>query len=78
MSAVSAPLVIKKPDPSKIYVVIMSHVNDLGTWREGSRLRGSHPAVKFSPECFVEDGHTADEIHAAVLARFYRVDEKES
>ncbi len=62
---------MSKPDPDKLYVVIMGHSNANGTFREGERLRGDHPDVRQHLDTFfVPDGLPVDEVNAIFQARF--------
>lgn len=66
------PFTVPKPEAKAdtMYVCLMSHVSDLGTFREGDRFRGSHEGVRKNPQLFIPDGMSADECLATLQSRF--------
>ena len=47
---------IPRPDPTQLYVCVMSHTDAVDAVRAGARLRGDHPDVLRYPQFFVADG----------------------
>jgi hypothetical protein len=42
----TAPAIVKKPDPKALFTCIENHTSETGTYTVGDRLRGDHPDVK--------------------------------
>lgn len=61
---------VEKIPAASIAVCVMGHSGPAGTFREGARLRGDHPAVAASPQFFMSDGFSDDEKHAELQRRF--------
>jgi hypothetical protein len=62
-----------QPDPDTVYVAVQSFAsglmdNPMAVFPRGTRLRGSHPAVRLHFENWVPDGSSDDEIRAAQVA----------
>ena len=58
----SKPSKAPKPDPGAIFVCVVSFGSVHGIIREGTRLRGDHPAVVDYEKFFAPDGSPDDEI----------------
>jgi hypothetical protein len=63
-----------QPDPDAVYVAVQGFAsglipgNENAVFSRGTRLRGSHPAVRLHFENWVLDGLSDDEIHARQAA----------
>jgi hypothetical protein len=62
---------LPKIDPAKWYVCIENHTGDRGTYREGDRLRGSHPDVQLATLWWVEEGFDADQLNEVRQTRIH-------
>jgi len=56
--------------PEAMMVCIMGHYNDLGAFREGTRLRASHPDVAKFPQGWVPEGLDDGERYKIHAERF--------
>ena len=60
-----------EPDPTVTYVCVNGYSQDhpslppMATFPHGCRLRGSHPAVRLRPECWVREDADDEEVARA-------------
>jgi hypothetical protein len=63
---------IPKVDPKLWYRCVENHTSDArGTYREGDRLKGSHPDVQAATLFWVTDDLDTDQINEVRLARLH-------
>ena len=58
---------IRKPDPDRVYVCVMSYACEHAAYGKGARLRGTNPEVLAHPTLWAEDG--LDDAERQTIAR---------